>query len=62
MHPAAEDNYGTDACFTMCLNTQPPVLVIATSEGKLHHCVLLGDRDAGPGMFFLSLSFIYCLC
>lgn len=43
MYPAAEDNYGTEACSILCLETQPPVLVVATSEGKLHHCLLLNQ-------------------
>ncbi|XP_069135413.1 nucleoporin 88-like isoform X2 [Argopecten irradians] len=41
MHPPAEDNYGVDACSVCCLGEAPSVLVIATCEGKLHHCVVL---------------------
>ncbi|KAL5016642.1 hypothetical protein ScPMuIL_006231 [Solemya velum] len=41
MHPPAEDNYGNDACAISVLNTMPPVVVVATCEGRLHHCLLL---------------------
>lgn len=41
MYPAAEDNYGSDACYILCLNLRPAVIVIATRDGKLHHCLLL---------------------
>ncbi|WAR02636.1 NUP88-like protein [Mya arenaria] len=41
MYPPAEDNYGTDACCILYLPTTPPVVVLATCEGRLHHCVLL---------------------
>ena len=41
MYPPVEDNYGTEACHVTCLHTKPPTLVIATAEGKLHHCCVL---------------------
>ena len=48
MYPPAEDNYGTDACSLHYLPSQPPVLVVATCEGRLHHCLVLnaGEEDA----------------
>ncbi|GAB1599612.1 nuclear pore complex protein Nup88-like [Argonauta hians] len=46
VHPPAEDNYGTDACSILCLRTTPPVVVIATNEGKLHHCIVLTEKTA----------------
>ena len=45
MHPPAEDNYGTDACALLCLQTTPPVLVVATPSGKLYHCVVLNKEE-----------------
>ena len=45
MQPPAEDNYGVDACAISCLDTTPTALVIATCEGRLHHCVLLPADD-----------------
>ncbi|XP_017478042.1 PREDICTED: nuclear pore complex protein Nup88-like, partial [Rhagoletis zephyria] len=46
MTPAAEDNYGTDACSILCLNCVPPVVVIGTSTGLLYHCIAIeGDSD-----------------
>ncbi|KAI2804891.1 Nuclear pore complex protein [Blomia tropicalis] len=41
MTPAAEDNYGSDACSILCLDTMPPTLVIGTSLGFLYHCIVL---------------------
>ncbi|XP_038669532.1 nucleoporin 88 [Scyliorhinus canicula] len=46
MHPAAEDNYGYDACAILCLPSTPNILVIATQSGMLYHCVVLeGDEE-----------------
>lgn len=44
MYPPAEDNYGNDACAILCIQTTPSVVVIATCDGRLHHCVLFA-RD-----------------
>ncbi|KFW11071.1 Nuclear pore complex protein Nup88, partial [Eurypyga helias] len=49
MHPAAEDNYGYDACAVLCLPCVPNILVIATESGMLYHCVVLdGEEDDEP--------------
>ncbi|XP_063809744.1 nuclear pore complex protein Nup88 [Pseudophryne corroboree] len=45
MHPAAEDNYGYDACAVLCLPCVPNILVIATEAGLLYHCVVLEGED-----------------
>ncbi|XP_028662987.1 nucleoporin 88 [Erpetoichthys calabaricus] len=46
MHPAAEDNYGYDACAVLCLPCVPNILVIATETGTMYHCVVLeGEED-----------------
>ncbi|XP_023579183.1 nuclear pore complex protein Nup88 [Octodon degus] len=46
MHPAAEDNYGYDACAILCLPCVPNILVITTESGMLYHCVVLeGEED-----------------
>ncbi|XP_061684044.1 nucleoporin 88 [Syngnathoides biaculeatus] len=46
MYPAAEDNYGYDACAILCLPCVPRILVIATETGMLYHCVVLeSDED-----------------
>ena len=44
MHPAADDNYGTDACDLLCVGGSPAVLVVATPT-RLYHCIVL-DRPA----------------
>ncbi|XP_004483574.1 nuclear pore complex protein Nup88 isoform X2 [Dasypus novemcinctus] len=45
MHPAAEDNYGYDACNILCLPCIPNILVIATESGMLYHCVVLEGEE-----------------
>ncbi|MEE6469911.1 hypothetical protein FKM82_008812 [Ascaphus truei] len=45
MHPAAEDNYGYDACAVLCLPCVPNILVIATESGLLYHCVVLEAEE-----------------
>ncbi|XP_062241935.1 nucleoporin 88 [Platichthys flesus] len=45
MYPAAEDNYGYDACAILCLPCVPSILVIATETGTLYHCVVLEPEE-----------------
>ncbi|XP_061575798.1 nucleoporin 88 [Cololabis saira] len=45
MYPAAEDNYGYDACAILCLPCVPNILVIATETGTLYHCVVLESEE-----------------
>uniref|UniRef100_A0A671NUZ1 Nuclear pore complex protein Nup88-like n=1 Tax=Sinocyclocheilus anshuiensis TaxID=1608454 RepID=A0A671NUZ1_9TELE len=45
MYPAAEDNYGYDACAVLCLPCVPNILVIATESGMLYHCVVLEAEE-----------------
>ncbi|XP_028275668.1 nucleoporin 88 [Parambassis ranga] len=45
MYPAAEDNYGYDACAILCLPSVPSILVIATETGTLYHCVVLESEE-----------------
>ncbi|XP_071768633.2 nucleoporin 88 [Centroberyx gerrardi] len=45
MYPAAEDNYGYDACAVLCLPCVPNILVIATETGTLYHCVVLESEE-----------------
>ncbi|CAK9821429.1 Nuclear pore complex protein Nup88 [Anthophora retusa] len=41
MYPQADDNYGIDSCSIMCLQTTPPIVVIAMCTGKIYHAILL---------------------
>lgn len=50
MYPAAEDNYGYDACAILCLPCVPSILVIATETGTLYHCVVLESEDEEEAM------------
>ncbi|XP_076157780.1 nucleoporin 88-like [Alosa pseudoharengus] len=51
MIPAAEDNYGYDACALLCLPSVPGILVIATETGTLYHCIVLeSDEDEDGGL------------
>jgi hypothetical protein len=46
MHPPAEDNYGTDACSILFLSSfSLPVLIISTSSGQIHQCLVLSQQD-----------------
>ncbi|XP_072309083.1 nucleoporin 88 [Eucyclogobius newberryi] len=45
MYPAAEDNYGYDACAILCLPSEPSILIIATETGTLYHCVVLESEE-----------------
>lgn len=49
MYPAAEDNYGYDACAVLCLPCVPNILVIATESGMLYHCVVLEAEEEEDG-------------
>ncbi|KAG7269790.1 hypothetical protein CRUP_033836 [Coryphaenoides rupestris] len=49
MYPAAEDNYGYDACAILCLPCVPNILVIATETGMLYHCVVLESEEEEGG-------------
>ncbi|XP_031828609.1 nuclear pore complex protein Nup88 [Nomia melanderi] len=41
MYPQADDNYGVDSCSIMCIQTTPPIVVIAMCSGKIYHALLL---------------------
>lgn len=44
MMPETPDNYGLDCCALLVLQSVPPTLVIASSKGVLHHCVLMSTE------------------
>ncbi|KAL0114541.1 hypothetical protein PUN28_011677 [Cardiocondyla obscurior] len=43
MYPSTDDNYGIDSCSIMCLQTTPPIVVIAMCTGKIYHAILLRE-------------------
>ncbi|XP_024942757.1 nuclear pore complex protein Nup88 [Cephus cinctus] len=43
IHPWAEDNYGTEFCSIMCIQTTPPIVILASCHGKIYHGILLKD-------------------
>ncbi|XP_015114382.1 nuclear pore complex protein Nup88 isoform X2 [Diachasma alloeum] len=45
MYPPVADNYGLDSCSIMCIPTTPPVVVIATTTGKLYHALLMREPE-----------------
>lgn len=48
MQPARPDNYGLDYCAVLVLPSQPPTVVVAETNGNLHHGLLLDvPLDAG---------------
>ncbi|XP_054718189.1 nucleoporin 88-like [Uloborus diversus] len=46
MYPPAEDNYGYDACCILCLHSTPLSIVVATSNGMIYHCIVLGNSSS----------------
>ncbi|XP_046738540.1 nuclear pore complex protein Nup88 [Diprion similis] len=44
IYPRTDDNYGVDSCSIMCLQTTPPLVVVATSTGKVYHSILLREK------------------
>eukprot|EP00795_Rhopilema_esculentum_P015553 gene15553-6818_t len=49
MAPESEDNYSGDFCSILCLKTTPTVVVLATRNGIIHHCIVLEDEDVQDG-------------
>ncbi|XP_066587565.1 nuclear pore complex protein Nup88 [Prorops nasuta] len=47
MYPPAIDNYGIDSCSILCIQTTPPIIVIATCTGKIYHSILLRESNLG---------------
>ncbi|KAJ8875994.1 hypothetical protein PR048_023902 [Dryococelus australis] len=45
MFPQADDNYGGDACSILCLQTNPPIVIVATCSGTIYHSLLLTSED-----------------
>lgn len=61
MIPAAEDNYGYDACALLCLPCVPGILVIATETGTLYHCIVLeSDEDEDGGVSTRAAGVLAC--
>lgn len=49
MTPSSIDNYGVDFCGMLVLPSWPPVLVLATTSGHLHHCVVIdAQKQTNP--------------
>jgi hypothetical protein len=44
IYPPTVDNYGIDSCSIMCLQTIPPIVVIAECTGKIYHAILLNEN------------------
>ncbi|XP_046589711.1 nuclear pore complex protein Nup88 [Neodiprion lecontei] len=44
IYPRTHDNYGVDSCSIMCLQTTPPLVVVATNTGKVYHSILLQEK------------------
>lgn len=43
--PQAEDNYGSDACHLIVLDSSPPLIAIATPSGRIYHCFAFADNQ-----------------
>lgn len=49
IRPATADNYGCDYCAVLVLPSQPPTVVMAETNGNLHHGLLLEATDEETG-------------
>lgn len=56
MLPQAEDNYGSDACSLIVLDSSPPLLAIATPSGSIYHCFAFSD---GQGLLPKQTLYVY---
>lgn len=45
MYPLDKDNYSDTACGMMVIQSRPPIIVMATTTGRLLHCILLEFED-----------------
>lgn len=54
--PQAEDNYGSDACHLIVLDSSPPLLAIATPSGRIYHCFAFSD---GQGLLAKQTLYMY---
>ncbi|XP_065090306.1 nuclear pore complex protein Nup88-like isoform X2 [Ochlerotatus camptorhynchus] len=43
--PQVEDNYGLDSCSLIVVPSLPPTIIIAESNGKIHHALLLEEES-----------------
>ncbi|XP_017103908.2 nuclear pore complex protein Nup88 [Drosophila bipectinata] len=48
--PQVQDNYGLESCALMVIPSLPPTIVIAESNGKIHHALLM-DAEASEHSF-----------
>ena len=56
MTPESEDNYGGNFCSILCLKTTPTIVLLATENGIIHHCIVLDDDDKQLDFEVRSLS------
>lgn len=67
MYPSTVDNYGIDSCSIMCMQTTPPIVVIAMCTGKIYHAILLreilddDDADRKVCVYGHAIN-IYLIC
>lgn len=45
MLPQAEDNYGSDACSLIVLDSSPPLIAIASPNGSIYHCFAIPEKQ-----------------
>lgn len=66
MYPSTDDNYGIDSCSIMCLQTTPPIVIIAMCTGKIYHAILLreildNDDDDRKVRYTINILELYIL-
>ncbi|XP_036339495.1 nuclear pore complex protein Nup88 [Rhagoletis pomonella] len=56
--PQSSDNYGLDSCAILVIPSLPPTLIIAESNGNLHHALLLEAEEAEESFNEVDVSLI----
>ncbi|XP_053691152.1 nuclear pore complex protein Nup88 [Sabethes cyaneus] len=49
--PQVDDNYGLDSCSLVVIPSLPPTVIIAESNGKTHHALLLEEEEPAERSF-----------
>lgn len=60
MYPLDKDNYSDTACGMLVLQTHPPIIVMATTTGRLLHCILLEFQDDDENGVSFVMSIYIC--
>ena len=55
MYPVVEDNYSGRGCDMLLLSMYPPVVVLASDNGRLLHCVYINAEEQGDVCMYVCM-------